>query len=81
MDPFGHLYMDMSVLVNQQDLPYNSSMQPRDVVWRTYWERWVIVKSFERESEKPVSVERLEDDNDEVDLKSVDFSFLYWESF
>ena len=32
---YGPLHMDMSVLADQQELIYISSMQTQDVVWKT----------------------------------------------
>ena len=37
MDP---LHMDVSVLVNHQELIYISSVRTQDAIWKTY--RWMI---------------------------------------
>ena len=41
---FGPFYMDVSVLVDQQELIYIIiSVQTYDVAWKIYWEGWIMV--------------------------------------
>ena len=48
---YGHFYMDVTVLVDQQGL-HISYVRTLDVVWTTYQERWMIGMDGERESGK-----------------------------
>ena len=41
------LHMNVPMLVDQQELTYNSSMWTQDVVLKTYLERWMIEMSLE----------------------------------
>ena len=40
--------MDVPVLANQQELIYTTSVRTQDVVWKTYWEQWMIGTNGER---------------------------------
>ena len=43
----------MQVLADQQELTYNSSpMWTHNVVWRIYWEQWIIRTNGERERDQ-----------------------------
>ena len=44
--------MDVPVLADQQEVIYISSVQTQDLIWKTYWERWMIVTEEERERER-----------------------------
>ena len=57
--------MDGSVLVDQQDITNNNSLQTQDAVKRTCRERWTIVTEREREFGKSVRAVGLDDDGGE----------------
>ena len=58
----GPLHMDMPVLVDQQELAYICTEWSQDVIWKTYWERWMIGMdrwmNGEREREREREKER-----------------------
>ena len=47
-------HTDMPVLVNLEDLTYNSSEWTQDVVWKICWKRWIIGMNRVRESSNSV---------------------------
>ena len=60
-------YMDMTVLADQQELTYNSSVLTQGVVWKTCWKQWMIGSSVERERESGKSVQAVQPDDDDDD--------------
>ena len=60
MDP---QLMDMTVLVDQQELIYISSVRTQGLVWKTYQKRRMIGTDGERESGEFVLSVRLDDDD------------------
>ena len=52
--PSGALHMDESVLADQEELTYNSSVQTQDVDKKTCWERWMMGTNGERERVKEI---------------------------
>ena len=44
----GPLHMDEPVLFELKELIYISSVRTQDVVWQTYWDRWMMGRERER---------------------------------
>ena len=44
--------MDVPVIADQQKFIHISSVRTLDVVWKNWWERWVIGTDVERERER-----------------------------
>ena len=61
MDPH---HTDEQELDDQLEPIYNSSVLILDVAWKTHRTQWTIETSSERGSEKPVLVQRHEDEDD-----------------
>ena len=62
----GSIHMDVPELADLQVLIYSSSVWTQDVIWKTYWERWIIGmdKESERESGKSALSAQLDNDDE-----------------
>ena len=58
--------MDSPMLADHQEQIYISSVRTQDVVWKTCRERWMIGTDREKQSEKPMLLVRLDDDDDTI---------------
>ena len=56
--------MDVTVLTDQQELIYISSVETQSVVWKTCREQWMIGMDGARLSWKSVVSRQLDDDDD-----------------
>ena len=59
---YGLLQMNMTVLADQQEPAYNSSIQILDVPLKTCQEQWMIGMDGKKKSEKSVQAVQLDDD-------------------
>ena len=52
MFSYGPWHIDMPMLVNQQEITYNSSVRKQDKVWKTSQKQWMIEMDGEKENQQ-----------------------------
>ena len=69
MDPL----MDVPVLAGLQKPTYGSFVRIQNVVWKTYWERWMLGTDGEREREsgKSALAAQLDDDIQNINTNDI----------